>query len=111
MFRHSKQGAVDVIRGTAPFNSDVRESFEETVANCLAAGSGQIVVDLADVPLISSTGLELLVESQEWCLQRGGALKIAAPGPLCRDILRVTGVDGDVEVFRDVVTAVGSFAQ
>ena len=38
-------------------------------------------------------------------------LKIAAPNPLCEEILSVTGVGRHFDTFRDPTTAVGSFIQ
>ena len=38
------------------------------------------------------------------------AVKIAEANPLCADILRITGVDEQIEVYSDVTAAIGSFA-
>ena len=67
--------------------------------------------DLQGVPLLDSQGLELLLDVQDRCGQRGGSLHLAAPAILCRDILVVTGVVEHFAVFDDVLSAVGSFAQ
>ncbi|MFQ5730793.1 MAG: STAS domain-containing protein [Planctomycetaceae bacterium] len=111
MFPRTRQGVVDVVHGTVPLNQDAESDFSAALETCLSKGGGQVVVDLREVSLIDSVGLETLVETQERCLRRGGALKIAAANALCRDVLRVTGVDEQIEVYSDVVAAVGSFAE
>ena len=110
MFRREKQGAVEVIRGHAPFNDDVLSEFADIVEVCLSSGDGQIVVDLSHVSLISSAGLEALVDLQIRCLRQGGAMKISSANDLCSHVLRVTGVEERIELFPDAITAAGSFA-
>jgi hypothetical protein len=53
--------------------------------------------------------LELLLNAHDSFAERGGAFKVAAATPLCRDILSVTGVSDDVEVYDEVTMAVRSF--
>lgn len=111
MFRRSKQGSVDVIHSTAPLNDDENEGLRQISETCLTGGAGQIVIDLTNVSLISSACLEIFVDLQAQCLSRGGAVKIAGANNLCRDILHITGVDEEIEVYGDVLTAAGSFAE
>lgn len=68
-------------------------------------------MDLEKVSLIDSAGLELLLDYQDHCTQRGGVMKLTTPTPLCRDILNVTDVVARFEVHQDTLSAVGSFAQ
>ncbi len=111
MIRQERQGVVDVIGATSPLNRDAQPALEDVGETCLAHGTGQIVFDFREVSLIDSAGLEMLMDLQDRCLRRGGALKIAAPNHLCREVIRVTGLDDCIEVFPDVVVAVGSFAK
>jgi anti-anti-sigma factor len=66
---------------------------------------------LGGVQLIDSAGLELLLDVRDRCLRSGGALQLAAPNPLCRDILQATGLASQFAIFDTVTAAVGSFAQ
>lgn len=111
MFQASKQGAVYVVSGTLSLNAEnlalAREAFEE----CIGKGQPRLVMHLEGIPLIDSVGLELLLDVRDRCLQRGGALQLAAPNPLCRDILRATDLVSQFAIFDDVNSAVGSFSQ
>eukprot|EP00913_Durusdinium_trenchii_P019517 g18347.t1 len=82
--------------------------FEDTAKACLESGSGRVVFDMREVSLIDSSGLEGLIDLQEQCLRKGGALKLAGPSNLCSDILHVTGIDEQIEIFPDPVTAAGA---
>jgi len=111
MFRVVQQGAVRVIQGETPLNGDyvpVAATFCEPLST---TGQPKLVFDLSGVPLINSAGLELLLDVRDRCAERGGALVLAAPTPLCREILAATGLLGGIAVFEDTVSAAGSFAQ
>ncbi len=111
MFHCSRQGTVDVIRGQEPIHLSTLDTLMETLAPCLERAPPRIVFDLQATPLLDSRGMEFLLDARERSLHRGGVLKLAAPNPLCQDILRATGVGERFEVFEDVKSAVGSFLQ
>ena len=111
MFQRQRQGAVDVIGGEVPVNAENAQELESRLKEVIQRGQPRVVVNLAGVPLLDSRGLELLLDYRDHCARRGGALKLAAPNPLLRDVLIVTGADAEFEVFDDAVAAVGSFAQ
>ena len=70
-----------------------------------------VVLNLKETPLIDSAGLEALLDVQERLQERGGQVKLASANPLCREILRITGVAEHFETYPDVKGAVGSFVQ
>jgi anti-sigma B factor antagonist len=110
MFEHFRQGAVDVVSGKEPLNSEFAEGAARAFRECMKTGQPRIVFDLENIPLIDSDGLELLLDIRDECRLRGGTIQLAAPNKLCHDILLVTTVIEDFEVFDDVLSAVGSFA-
>ncbi len=110
MFERTRQGAVDVIAGADPVNTDHVDSLSDMLDQCLGQGQPHVVLDMKDVALIDSAGLELLLSVLEKYRQRGGSLKLATPNPLCREILAVTGVGDNFEMFDDASAAVRSFA-
>ena len=111
MFERSKQGAVDVIAGDEPLNVESADRVSRLLEDCIGAGQPRVVLDLGNVPLIDSAGLELLLDARQRCAARGGLLELAAPNPLCRDVLHVTGLSAEFEIFDNVLSAVGSFAR
>jgi len=109
MFERTKQGAVDVICGDEPLTGEYAEQVSDVFEECLAEGQPKVVLDLKQVRLMDSAGLELLLDVKENYEQRGGTLKLAAPNALCRDILSITGVARHFEIYGDMKSAVGSF--
>jgi len=105
------QGAVNVIRGDLPLTTDHTEQVGRLLQQCLNKGQPYAVLDLGKVPLVDSAGLELLLDFHDEFQQVGGTLKLAAPNPLCREILSITGLAESFEIFPEVLSAVGSFAR
>jgi anti-sigma B factor antagonist len=111
MFQVVQQGAVRVIQGEAPLNGNYVAMAADCCEPLCSTGQPKLVFDLSNVPLINSAGLELLLDVRDRCSERGGALVLAGPSGLCREILAATGILGGVAVFDDVVSAAGSFAR
>ena len=111
MFEHAKLGSVDIISGDDPLNVEHLEEASRLLDDCISEGQPRVVFDLEYIPLIDSAGLELLLDVRARCVRRGGMLQIAAPNNLCRNILTVTDVASQFEIFNNVLSAVGSFAQ
>lgn len=111
MFEQSKQGAVTVISGDEPLNADTVPAVRDLIESCANAGRPALVVDMKKIPVIDSEGLEFLLETRNQSVAKGGNVHLAAPDRLCRDILRVTGIDNQFEIHDDVIAAVGSFAR
>ncbi len=109
MFAHKRQGTVDVIGIKGPLNADVIEDAKEFLELRLSEAVPKIVLDFAGIALIDSAGLELLLDWQDRCAEKAGNFLLADVNELCRDALRITGVDASFEIFRDVPSAVGSF--
>lgn len=111
MFEHTKQGAIDVVFGSDPLNGDHVERLRALLENYVEEGQPHVVLDLQGVPLMDSSGLELLLEMHDEYKRLGGALKLAGLNQLCGEILRITGVGPHFEIYRDTGAAVGSFVR
>ena len=111
MFQVESQGAVTVFRCDAPLTHESVEQAAEVMRTSATLGQPLAVIDLHNVPLIDSAGLELLAAQQEEYERNGGCLKIAAANPLCCDILRCVGLDQRFEMYGEVKSAVGSFVR
>ncbi|QDU81892.1 STAS domain protein [Polystyrenella longa] len=109
MYSRKKQGAISIIEGTDALTSDYLEEIDELLKECKQAGQPKVVFSFKNTPLLDSSGLEWLLDSLESCLSSGGNLKLAAPNPVCEDILRITGFLSKFEVYPDTLSAVGSY--
>jgi anti-anti-sigma factor len=111
VFERHTQGTIDVIRVDDALVTEHLEQLSELLEECFGNGQPRAVLDMRESPLIDGAGLELLLEAQDDFQRRGGALKLAAPNPLCKEILSLCGVAEHLEIYSDAKTAVGSFAR
>jgi anti-sigma B factor antagonist len=58
----------------------------------LPAGVHEVVVDLAEVGFLDSTGVRLLLEGRERALGHGAVLTVRNPRPVVLHVLRITSV-------------------
>ncbi|MGB9235715.1 MAG: STAS domain-containing protein [Terriglobales bacterium] len=107
--RKRSQVQIVQLRGAlrmGPAVDGLRQTFEEA----LAGGDTRIVLNLAEVPMIDSSGIGLLVRFLASTKQRGGTIKFVQPSKFAVQTLRLVGVLNLFEVFDNDDTAVESFA-
>ena len=68
--------------------------LEQALDAAVAAGTREIVVDLAGVDYVSSAGLKVLARTAERLTALGGRLVLAAPQPPVRVALELAGIGG-----------------
>ncbi len=76
------------------------ERLREAIEACIADRELRIVLDLSEAPLLDSVALEALVDAQDQLVRIGGGIRIAHPGPVARDVLRMTGLDDHLAVLE-----------
>ena len=87
--------AGDLDAATAPI-------LDEGIRRLDADGAGpvDVVVNLADVPFIDSSGLSVLVATHKRLRDRGGSLAVEGPSATARRLFAIAGLD-QVLVVRD----------
>ncbi len=85
------------------------DSFRETIHDLLQSGSSRIVVNLASVPMIDSSGIGALVRALTTAKQNGGALKLVNPSKFALQTLKIVGLLNLFEIFGDDAEAVSSY--
>ncbi len=83
----------------------LRQVFEENLAN----GDARFVLSIAEVTMIDSTGIGLLVRFLASTKQRGGNIKLVQPSKFAVQTLRLVGVLNLFEIFDNDDAAVESF--
>jgi anti-sigma B factor antagonist len=83
----------------------IRELIDES----LAAGKKHLVLDLAGVTTIDSSGIGEMVACYTTVTKKGGHLKLLRLSPKINDILQVTQLITVFEVFDNEAEAVSSF--
>jgi len=83
--------------------------IRELIDEALAAGTKNIVLDLAGVSTIDSSGIGEMVACYTTVTKKSGHLKLLRLSPKINDILQVTQLITVFEVFDDEAEAVRSF--
>lgn len=86
-------GEIDVM--TAP-------RLHETLEEIISESPASLLVDLANVSFIDSTGLGALVVAHRHLEERGGRLRLVSVPPPVAQVLEVTGLTSRFEVETDV---------
>lgn len=89
---------------------DATRRFRELIQQTLAAGKKDIVLNMAEVYYLDSSGLGELITAYTTANRQGGKLKLMKLAPRVRDLVQLTKVYQVFEVFDDEESAVRSFA-
>ena len=85
------------------------DTLRQTLEEALGAGDTRLVLNLAEVPMIDSSGIGLVVRFLASTKQRGGNVKLVQPSKFAVQTLRLVGVLNLFQVFDDDDAAVESF--
>jgi len=85
------------------------DRLRSTIDDLVAGGDTRFILDLAEVPMIDSSGIGLLVRSLMNLKQRGGALKLLNPTKFAIQTLKMIGLLNQFEVFEEQQEALASF--
>lgn len=96
------------LRGQLRLGEAVDE-LKRTFDEALAEGDSRFVLNLAEVPMIDSSGIGLLVKTLTSAKKQGGTIKLVQPSNFAIKTLRLVGVYKLFEVFEDDEQALESF--
>ena len=85
------------------------ENLRETIRNLISAGKKKIVLNLANVDYIDSSGVGELVSSYTAVRNSGGELKLFGLTKKVQDVLYITKLYTVFDIKDDEFTAVKSF--
>lgn len=106
-----KRGQVQVIRLRGPLRmGPAVDSLRQTMEEALGNGDTRLVLNLAEVPMIDSSGIGLVMRFLASTKQQGGGIKLVQPSKFAVQSLRLVGVFNLFEVFDSDDAAVESFA-
>jgi anti-sigma B factor antagonist len=106
-----KRGHVQLIqlRGALRMGPGV-DGLRQTLEEALSNGDTRQALNLAEVPMIDSSGIGLVVRFLASTKQRGGNLKLVQPSKFAVQTLRLVGVLNLFQVFENDDAAAESFA-
>ncbi len=96
-----------IIRPAGRLNMVTAPALREVVAQAVQSGKSHLVVDLAEVEFMDSSGLGALIGALKTTRDAGGDLRIASPGEQVRMVLKLSNVDRILKPYDDAETAFG----
>jgi anti-sigma B factor antagonist len=107
-----KRSHINVVHLRGPLRlGDALDGLRQTLEELLGSGEPCLVFNLADVPMIDSSGIGLLVRFLASTKARGGNIKLVNPSQFAIRTLKLVGVLNLFEVFDDEEKAVESFGR
>lgn len=104
------RGDVHIIELQGPLRlGEAVDQFREAVNEALAAAEPRLVVNLAEVPMIDSSGVGVLVKALTSAKQRGGTVHLVNPSKFAVQTLRLVGVLTLFGIFEEEESAIESF--
>jgi anti-sigma B factor antagonist len=108
--KETKLGMVTILALIGPLVEEQSSLLlKERLDLCLSSGNLRVLIDLKEVPLIDSEGLELLWDALMKFRKVSGSIKLVNAGPLIMDILLATRMANIFEIFSDQEKAYRSF--
>ena len=105
-----QEDSVNVVRMRGAFRlGPPVDEFRQVIDPILADGEARIVLNLAEVPTVDSSGIGALVKAQTTAAQRGGAVKLVSPASFVLQTLKLVGLVHIFEIHPSEAAAVGSF--
>ena len=85
------------------------ESLRDTIRNLISAGTKKIVLNLANVDYIDSSGVGELVSSYTAVRNSGGELKLFGLTKKVQDVLYITKLYTVFDIWDNEASAIGAF--
>ena len=96
--------AIVELRGELDISS--ADSLRERLLGILAGQSASLILDLARLAFIDSTGISVLVAAERRAHELGGTVSLAAPQKIVARVLHITSLDRHFPVFPTVDDAI-----
>ena len=84
--------------------------LKDTIGRLMSQGCRQLVLDLAHVSQVDTSGLAMLVVAQVTVVKHGGQIRLLSPTRRLRELLGITRLNTILEVFDNERDALKSFA-
>jgi anti-sigma B factor antagonist len=109
-FQVDQMDGCAIVRAGGEIDSHTVRQFHEA-ANEAAGLSRHVVIDLADVTFVDSTGLGALIVARKAARERGGSVSLVSPPPVVRRLLGSTRLHDVFAVHDSLAEATSASTQ
>ena len=107
---HSRVGDILVVRISGRMEVPDLPEIGNALAGLLAYRAEKAVIDLSGVSYISSQGVGLLARECRAQRAKGGDVRLCSLPDVVRQVVDLTGVSKQIQIFPDLQTAIDSYA-
>ena len=86
------------------------DDFRSKWTDALATGARDVIVNLAQVPMVDSSGIGSLIRCHSAVSAAGGKMKLVGVGAVVKQSMKITRLDRIFEIHDDESSAVSSFS-
>ena len=97
------------VRGRSTIDSGESELLSSHLQELVANGVRKLLLNLAELTQVDSSGISIIVESYLSLKRQGGDLRLLCPRGRVLEVLRVLQLLETIPSFEDEAQAVGSF--
>jgi len=101
--------AIVAVHGYLDF--DAAPALKHSLVECIEAGTGHLVVDLAETGFIDSTAIGVLVGATKRLQESGGSLVVVCANENVQSIFELVGLDEVINLHRSRDDAISAFAR
>ena len=103
------ENGIAVVHLAGRLNAVSSPETKECLKRLAGEAPNNLVIDLAGLSFIDSSGLSALVAGYKAAVEAGGSLKLASLTPQVSQVLALTHLDRVFETFRELEDALASF--
>jgi len=97
------------LHGRATINGGESELLKSRLQELIAKGSGKLLLNLADLSQVDSSGLSIIAKTCASLRDQGGDLRFLCPRGPAREAFRVLRLLEVIPTFEDEIQALASF--
>jgi len=101
-----RNGKVTIIQLTGELDAYTSARFREVMVDAIEGGGENLIVSMADVEYIDSSGLGALVGGLKRSSERNGRIVIVCAQPQVRKVFEITGLEKVFALYNDEDEAV-----
>ena len=107
--RNSGDVTILDLRGRATIDAGESELLDSHLQELIANGARKLLLNLADLTQVDSSGLSVIVGTCVSLRRRGGDLRVVCARGLVREVFRVLRLQEAIPTFEDEAQALASF--
>ncbi len=108
-FNVSQSDPVTLIEASGRIDSSNANLLGDALSGVIDEGHTQLVLDLSAVGYMSSAGLREIVSALKKLRRASGDLRIAQPSPRVVEVIEMSGLDSEIQVFASQAEAINSY--